>query len=66
MDTELVTAVEMVGGDRSKAKVFRAALRRQKFPWHRHNERWMVRRDGVEHDAMRKVLATMPWASRNA
>jgi hypothetical protein len=66
MDTEFVTAVEMVGNDQSKAKVFRAALRKQRFPWHRHNARWMVRRDGPEHDAMRGVLATMPWVSRNA
>ena len=66
MDTGFVTAVEMVGNDRSKAKVFRAALREQKFPWHRHNDRWMVRRDSPEHDDMRGVLATMPRGNTEA
>jgi hypothetical protein len=65
MDTEFVTAVEMVGNDRSKARAFRAALREQKFPWHGHNDRWTVRRDSPEHDVMRQVLADMPWARRN-
>lgn len=66
MNAAFVTAVEMVGNDRSKAKAFRAALRDQHFPWHERNDRWTVCRDGPKHDEMRRVLATMPWASRDA
>jgi hypothetical protein len=32
MEVEFVTAVEMVGNDRSRAEVLRAALRKKKFP----------------------------------
>ncbi len=51
-----VTAVEMARSSGIDPKKFRKALRDEKFPWHRHNERWTVQRDSSEYHDMQKVL----------
>ena len=51
-----VTAVEMAKSVALNPKPFRAALRRERFSWHRHNERWTVLRDSPEYRDMLRVL----------
>jgi uncharacterized protein YecT (DUF1311 family) len=38
------------------AKRFRAALRKENFAWHKHNDRWTVVIGSFEHAAMERVL----------
>jgi len=37
-------------------KRFRAALRKENFAWHKHNDRWKVVIGSFEHAAMERVL----------
>jgi len=37
-------------------KRFRQALRDERFSWHAHNERWIVKAGSDEHKAMQSVL----------
>jgi hypothetical protein len=38
------------------SKRFRAALRKENFAWHKHNDRWTVVIGSFEHAAMERVL----------
>ncbi|PBB89893.1 hypothetical protein CK215_25160 [Mesorhizobium sp. WSM3864] len=40
-------------------KAFRQALRNKNFPWHKHNDDWVVDLNSDEHSAMRTVLVTL-------
>jgi hypothetical protein len=37
-------------------KRFRAALRKENFEWHKHNDPWTVVIGSIEHAAMERVL----------
>jgi hypothetical protein len=50
------TAVAMAKGVGVDPKVFRQALREEKFPWHSHNERWKVEVGSEQQEAMEHVL----------
>ena len=52
-----ITAVRMAKEAGIDPKRLRAALRKEKFSWHGHNDRWTVRRDGAEHRDMQHVLS---------
>jgi len=51
-----VTAIEMAIDARVDPKVFRAALRKERFPWHVHGAQWTVARYSPEHGQMAAVL----------
>jgi len=59
MATEVVTAVEMAKAKHVDPKTFRQALRDQNFPWHSHNEPWVVEKGSPEHKDMLRVLDTL-------
>jgi hypothetical protein len=46
---ELVSANEMADAAGVNRKSFRQALRDRHFPWHRHNEPWVVQKGSPEH-----------------
>ena len=50
------TAIEMANQAGIDPKIFRRALRGEKFPWHTPNERWTVELDSEQHRAMQRVL----------
>ncbi|MFH1518044.1 MAG: hypothetical protein ABIH17_09225 [Pseudomonadota bacterium] len=52
----LFTAVGMARAKGIDPKRFRAALRKQRFSWHRHNEAWTVSENSPEHHQMVAVL----------
>ncbi len=53
MMTRAVDMAKQVGID---PKRFRAALRKENFEWHKHNDRWTVVIGSIEHAAMVCVL----------
>lgn len=50
------SAIEMAHAVGISPKRFRSALRREKLPWHQHNDRWTVETGSAEHEAMKRVL----------
>jgi hypothetical protein len=50
------TAVEMAKKAEGNPKTFPRALRKEKFPWHQHRERWTVEIGSEHHAEMNKVL----------
>jgi hypothetical protein len=52
----MITAEEMAKEAGVNPKVFRAALRKEKFRWHIHNAPWCVREGSSEHRDMLRVL----------
>jgi hypothetical protein len=52
----MTSAVEMANRAGVDAKAFRYALRKEKFPWHSHNDRWTVENGSERHAAMERVL----------
>lgn len=52
----MTTAVEMAKRARIDPKIFRQALREEKFPWHVHNDYWKVEVGSERHSAMERVL----------
>jgi hypothetical protein len=52
-----ITAVDMAREAGMNPKKFRNALRKEKFGWHKHNDRWTVDIDSVQHAAMKQVLS---------
>ena len=59
MKADMIDAEEMGRNAGVNPKTFRSALRREGFVWHRHYERWTVRRGSPEHKDMRRVLNTL-------
>jgi phage antirepressor YoqD-like protein len=53
MMTRAVDMAKQVGID---PKRLRAALRKENFVWHKHNDRWTVVIGSFEHAAMERVL----------
>jgi hypothetical protein len=53
------TAKEMARAVGINPKLFRHALRKQHFGWHKHYATWKVQIDSAQHIAMQKVLATL-------
>jgi 3-hydroxyisobutyrate dehydrogenase-like beta-hydroxyacid dehydrogenase len=51
-----VKAVDMAKEAGIDPKRFRQALRDERFSWHAHNERWIVKAGSDEHKAMQSVL----------
>jgi hypothetical protein len=54
-----VTAVELAREAGIDPKTFRAALRRERFPWHRHNASWTALRGSPQHENMLRVLSRL-------
>jgi len=52
----MTRAVDMAKQACIDPKKFRAALRKEKFAWHKHNDRWTVVIGSLEHAAMERVL----------
>ena len=50
------TAVEIASRAGIDPKIFRQALREEKFPWHVHNHLWKVEVGSARHLAMEQVL----------
>lgn len=57
--TKLTGAADMARSVGVDPKAFRQALRDAKFPWHKHNDDWVVELDSSEHSSMRTVLVTL-------
>ncbi len=56
MASDWVTAEEMAKDAKIDPKRFRDALRKARFEWHDHYDRWTVQRDSPQHEAMLRVL----------
>jgi hypothetical protein len=52
-----IRAVDMTKPRGVDPKRFREALRKEKFPWHKHHDRWTVCMDSAEHEAMERVMS---------
>jgi 3-hydroxyisobutyrate dehydrogenase-like beta-hydroxyacid dehydrogenase len=52
----MARAVDMAKQVGIDPKRFRAALRKENFAWHKHNDRWTVVIGSFEHAAMERVL----------
>ena len=57
--TTVVRAKEMAEKAGISPKVFRGALRKARFPWHSHYERWEVPHGSSEHTKMQEVLDSL-------
>lgn len=56
MRQQEVTAADMARAAGVDPKLFRRELRAERFPWHRHNDRWTVTEGSDRHIEMRRVL----------
>lgn len=56
---KLTSAADMARAVGVDPKAFRQALRNANFPWHKHNDDWIVELDSAEHSSMRTVLVTL-------
>jgi hypothetical protein len=52
----MTTAEEMARHAGVDPKIFRQALREERFPWHGHYDRWTVAIGSEQHEAMKRVL----------
>ncbi len=52
----MTSAVEMAKRAEVDPKTFRHALRKEKFPWHSHSDRWKVENGSERHADMERVL----------
>ena len=52
----MTTAEEMAKEAGVNPKTFRQALRKQRFHWHAHYDRWTVALGSDEHASMQRVL----------
>ena len=59
MSAYMITAIEMAKNAGVDSKAFRQALRKEQLPWHQHNSRWAVPKDGPEHADMQRVLRSL-------
>jgi len=57
--TTMVSAAEMARAAGVSPKRFRAALRKERFPWHQYNDRWTAERGSDRHLAMQRVLQAL-------
>jgi len=55
----MTRAVDMAKQAGIDPKRFRAALRKENFAWHKHNDRWTVVIGSFEHAAMERVLGKL-------
>jgi len=56
MREKIITAIEMAKTAGVTEKAFRARLRKAKFPWHVHSQRWEVVEGSPQHREMKTVL----------
>ena len=54
-----ITAIEMANQAKIDPKVFRQALRKENFGWHKPNDCWTVELGSDHHMAMLGVLRTL-------
>ena len=57
--SRLTTAEAIADAFNLNPKTYRAALRRERFGWHRHGERWLVSAGSDEQRAMIAVAERM-------
>ena len=57
--TRMITAAEMAHSRGIDSKIFRAALRRARLPWHDRNAAWTVVVGSPEHADLERVLASV-------
>lgn len=55
----VTTAEEMAKQAGVSPKTFRRALRKEKFAWHAHYDRWTVTVGGIEYTAMQRALGKL-------